>query len=128
MKESMRAWYAQFAEKQRIGFKHNSLQFNKETKDSKTVFTRLGAKLAQKLISIMLELKPEASAELLKIDSFEFDIFTLRQHTDHNELTTILPYVLAHHGLIGSCKLDFSALMRFVRSLATGYKQIMYHN
>ena len=76
----------------------------------------------------MLNLTPEAKTELLKVDTYEFDIFNLREYTNHDELTTLLPYVLAHNGLIGSCKLDFGALMKFVRTLAQGYKQIMYHN
>ena len=80
------------------------------------------------MLTKMFELSPEAKDELQKVDSYHFDIFKLRKFTDSNELTTILPWVLAKHGLIGSCNVDVTALMCFVRSLAAGYKQITYHN
>ena len=63
-----------------------------------------------------------------KVDDYTFDIFKLRKFTDNNELTIILPWVLAKHGLIGSCNVDFTSLMCFVRKLAGGYKTISYHN
>ena len=75
-----------------------------------------------------LGLKPEAKVELEKVDTYDFNIFNLRAHTDGNELTTILPFTLARHGLIGSCHLDFNALMNFLRKLQDGYKAITYHN
>lgn len=63
-----------------------------------------------------------------KVDKYTFDIFKLREHSGGNELATLLPYVLAKQGLIGSCNLDFGNLMNFVRALANGYKDITYHN
>ena len=40
----MKAWYAQFADKSRAGgFKHDSLLFMNEEKNSKTMFTKLGS-------------------------------------------------------------------------------------
>ena len=63
--------------------------------------------MAKMLVSRMLNLKTEALDELQKVDAYSFDVFKLREHTDGNELTTLLPYVLAKHGLIGSCNLDF---------------------
>ena len=90
--------------------------------------TKLGAKLAQTMVIRLLDLKPEASVELEKVDSYDFNIFNLRAHTDGNELSTILPYTLAKHGLIGPCHLDFNSLMNFLRALQNGYKAITYHN
>lgn len=92
------------------------------------VHTRLGMSLAQMLITRMLNIKAEALAELQKVDTYSFDVFKLREHTQGNELVTLLPFILAKHGLISSCHLDFNNLMRFVRALAAGYKDITYHN
>ena len=77
---------------------------------------------------MMFELKPAAIEELKKVDQYEFDIFNLRQLTNDNELVTLLPYILAKHGLFASCNLHFGNLMNFVRALARGYKGITYHN
>jgi len=130
MKPSMmKAWYAQFADRGKTGgFKHNSALFTDEAANSKTIFTKLGAQLAKIMLTKMFELTPEAQEELRKVDGYGFDIFKLRKYTDNNELTVILPWVLAKHGLIGSCSVDFTNLMCFVRSLAAGYKTITYHN
>lgn len=104
MRQELKAWYNQFAENAgRLGFKHNSLAFKKETDDNRRVYTKLGMRLAETLVVKMLDLKPEALDELHKVDKYSFDIFKLREHTNGNELTTLLPYVLAKHGLIGGC-------------------------
>ena len=76
----------------------------------------------------MLELNDEAIAELRKIDQFDFDIFKLRRATRDNELVTIVPYVLARHGLIGACAIELNCLFNFVKTLQSGYKNITYHN
>ena len=80
------------------------------------------------MLTRMFDLSAEAQEELKKVDDYTFDIFKLRKFTDNNELTIILPWVLAKHGLIGSCNVDFTSLMSFVRKLAAGYKTITYHN
>ena len=128
LKTSMKAWYAQFAEKSSVGFKHNSVVFNSEVSQAKTIVTKLGSQLAKKMVTRLLDLNPEAQAELQKIDHYNFDIFKLRKYTDGNELVTILPILLAKHGLFASCNIEFEHLMSFVRQLAVGYKQITYHN
>ena len=124
----MKAWYAQYATEKKGGFKGNSLLYNEEQIKSKTVFTKLGASLAKLLITRMLELSDEAQEELKKVDSYNFDIFQLREYTNYHELSTLLPYVLAKHGLIGACQLDITCLMNFIREIEAGYKDITYHN
>ena len=81
-----------------------------------------------KMLIRMFNLSTEAQEELKKVDNYSFDIFKLRKYTDNNELIVILPWVLAKHGLIGSCNVDFTSLMCFVRKLCAGYKTITYHN
>ena len=80
------------------------------------------------LISKFLELSPEASLELKKVDSYDFSIFRLREVTNGHELETILPFILTRHNLIAHNKLEFNFLINFVRELAMGYKRITYHN
>ena len=129
LKSSMKAWYGQFAVKNLTGFKHNSVVYKTEKSQKQTIFTKLGAALAQKMLSLMLNLNAEAVEELKKVDAYDFDIFRLRRLTDGNELVTVLPMVLVRHGLVSSCNLDFTKLINFVRKLAAGYKStITYHN
>ena len=118
----MRAWYAQFAERYRAGFKHNSVQFNNEETQSKTMITKLGQEMTIMLVKRMLQLTPQACEELKKVDHYNFNIFTLRNTTDGNELITILPYILARQGFFAKCNLEFSNLINFVRHLSAGYK------
>ena len=55
----------------------------------------------------MFELSKEAQEELKRVDKYDFDIFALRELTNGNELITLLPYVLARHGLFATCNLNF---------------------
>jgi len=48
----------------------------------------------------LLNLEPEALAELQKIDKIEFDIFKLRDKTENNELVTVMMYLVTNNGLI----------------------------
>ena len=43
------------------------------------------------------------TSNIEKSHKYDFDIFKLREYTNRHELLTILPYVLAKHGLIGAC-------------------------
>ena len=103
MKNNMRAWYKQFAVNQKGGFRHNQKTFQEEDSLKGKAITKLGSSVATKLISMMLDLKPDTMEELKKVDHYHFDIFTLRQLTNDNELVTLLPYILAKHGLFASC-------------------------
>ena len=128
MKNSMKAWYQQFAERQNIGFKHAN-SFNKlDFYDERHPVTKMGAELAQLFVKKLLDLNKETLFELTKVNSYDFDIFNLRKHTDGNELSTLVPYLLAKHGLVATNDVDFNKLMCFVRHLASGYKTITYHN
>ena len=80
------------------------------------------------LVTKMLQLSDEAIAEVHKVDEYKFDIFKLREYTGHNELVTILPYILSKRGLLGVSALDFNKLMNFIKTIQNGYKKITYHN
>ena len=86
------------------------------------IYTKLGSELAKMFVIRYLNLSTEALEELKTVDSYDFNIFRLRELTNGNELETILPYVLAKNGLIGSNKLEFNNLMSFIREIAAGYK------
>ena len=76
----------------------------------------------------VLKLSPDALEELKKVDSYEFDVFKLRELTEGNELFSLLPFTLAKHGLIATTGLHFCNLLNFLRRLQAGYKNITYHN
>lgn len=128
MKTSMKAWYQQFAERRMIGFKHanslNNLDFYEETHP----VTQMGLRLAQLFVKKLFNLNSMALAELAKVDSYDFDVFNLRKSTDGNELATLVPFILAKHGLVRTNDVDFNKILCFVRYLAAGYKRITYHN
>ena len=92
------------------------------------IYTKLGSSLAKMFVIRYLNLSSEALEELSQIDSYDFNIFKLRELTNGKELETIVPYVLAKTGLIGANKLEFNNLMSFIREIAAGYKSITYHN
>ena len=74
------------------------------------------------------DLNAEAKQELTKIDSYDFNIFTLRKQTNGNELKVLLPFILNKRGLIGATPLNFNRLLSFCGALQSGYKNITYHN
>ena len=76
----------------------------------------------------LFDLNEETLQELEKVNSYDFDVFSLRKGTDGNELATLVPYLFAKHGLVATNDVDFNKLMYFVRHLAAGYKCITYHN
>ena len=128
MKNVMKAWYNQFTDKSQSAFKHNSTIFNAEQNIQKTITNKISQAMGVALITKLCELTPEATLELKKIDSVDFNIFKLRELTNGHELETVLPFILARHNLIAHNRLDFNYLLNFVKALAMGYKRITYHN
>jgi len=64
-----------------------------------------------------------------KIDSFDFDIFELRDSTEGNELVVSISHLLEKEGLIESLGLKNELLRRFLKKIQEGYsKDILYHN
>jgi len=88
----------------------------------------MGVELAQLFVIKLFNLNIETLQELDKVNSYDFDIFNLRKGTDGNELATLVPFLLAKHGLVRTNDVDFNRLLCFVRHLAAGYKSITYHN
>ena len=74
----------------------------------------MGLKLATLFVKKLFNLNQESLHELEKVDSYEFDIFNLRKSTDGNELATLVPYIMARHGLVATNDVDFSKLSCFV--------------
>lgn len=75
----------------------------------------LGQALGVKFITTLLGVGIEAFAELQKVDTYHFNVFTLRETTDGNELETILPFILAKHNLFANNKVQIDSLRNFVR-------------
>ena len=64
-----------------------------------------------------LELNEAAKAEVIKADEYDFNIFNLRKHTNGNELFSILPFLIARRGIMGSTDLNFNKLMEYLKHL-----------
>ena len=118
MKNSMEAWYRQFAEKQFMGLKRSDSFDPLDFYETTHPVTQMGVQLAQLLTRKLLKLNTESLQELEKVDTYDFDIFNLRKSTDGNELSTLVPYLLAKHGLVRTNDVDFNKLLCFVRHLA----------
>ena len=71
-------WYAQYKMKQTP--QHNNKR-NDEKKGETKVQRELKRRLSTKIVLGLLNVEPEALAELQKIDRIEFDIFKLRDKT-----------------------------------------------
>jgi hypothetical protein len=54
----------------------------------------IGVGLALKFIEKSYNVNAEASSELNKCDTFEFDVFKVRELTNGNELAIVLSYIL----------------------------------
>jgi hypothetical protein len=81
-----------------------------------------------KIVCMLLNVNEEAKAELRKVDQYDFDVFKLRSLTNGNELVTLLTYLVAKRGLLGSTEVELPKLVNFARRLQKGYKNITYHN
>ena len=128
IKNTIKAWYSQFAERQKIGFKHANSFGGLNFYEATHPVTKMGVQLAQLFVHKLLNLNKETLTELEKVNSYDFDIFSLRSSTNGNELATLVPFLFAKHGLVATNDVDFNKLMCFVRHLAAGYKCITYHN
>jgi hypothetical protein len=86
-------------------------QHNNKRKDEKKGETKvqreLKRRLSTKIVLGLLNVEPEALAELQKIDRIEFDIFKLRDKTENNELVTVMMYLVTNNGLLAHEKMDF---------------------
>jgi hypothetical protein len=62
-----------------------------------------------------LKLNDKARDEIKKIDQYNFNIFTLREHTNENELVSVLMVTLAKRGALGGIEnLKSDALVQFM--------------
>ena len=67
----------------------------------------VGRGMALKIVTKLLNLNTEAAEELTKIDTYDFNIFTLRDATNGNEMLTVLTHLMARRGCIGKTQLNF---------------------
>lgn len=76
----------------------------------------------------LLKLNKEAREDIKKIDSYDMNIFELREHTNENELVSILMVILAKRGVLGLKSLKADTLLSFIAVVQGGYVDISYHN
>ena len=76
----------------------------------------------------LLKLNKEAREDIKKIDSYDMNIFELREHTNENELISVLMVILAKRGVLGLKSLKADTLLSFIATIQGGYVDISYHN
>jgi hypothetical protein len=75
------------------------------------------------------KLTPGARNEMKKLETYDFNIFSLRDETMDNELVSIIMIAMTKRDILGQVKhLDVEALQRFILLIQRGYKDISYHN
>lgn len=75
-----------------------------------------------------LELTDEAIQELALINELRFNIFTLMNATNDNELLTTSTYILAKHSIFNRINLDYATFVSFIKKIQSGYQNVTYHN
>ena len=76
----------------------------------------------------VLNLGEQSRKELNKCDTFDFNIFRLRELSDGRELEAIHAYVVTKRGCFVKTKVDINKLLNFNVAIQGGYKNITYHN
>jgi hypothetical protein len=76
----------------------------------------------------LLKLNKEAREAIKKIDSYDMNIFDLREHTNENELVSVLMVILAKRGALSLESLKAERLLGFIAVVQGGYQNIPYHN
>jgi hypothetical protein len=81
-----------------------------------------------KVVTETLEISEKAKSELVKIDGFDFNIFSLRELTEGRELEAAVIFILAKRECFVKTTIDINRMINFVRAIQNGYKRITYHN
>ena len=68
----------------------------------------------------------EASNEMERIGSLDFDIFRLKELVEDKELTLITSYILAKHNIFNL--ISYETFKKYMILISKGYKDITYHN
>ena len=77
--------------------------------------TQMGKGITTLAMYEYLKLNDKARDEIKKIDQYNFNIFTLREHTNENELVSVLMVTLAKRGALGGIEnLKSDALVQFM--------------
>jgi hypothetical protein len=84
--------------------------------------------LTLKLVQSMLDLNEEAKQELSKSDTFDFNIFKLREYTNGRELEAIHLHLAVSKNCISRTNTDINKMSAFLTAIQAGYKNITYHN
>lgn len=70
-----------------------------------------------KVIYELLNLNQDARDELGKADDFEFDVFKLRKASNNQEMSALLPYLMAKKGILLRTKINFEKFFTFTQAI-----------
>jgi hypothetical protein len=76
----------------------------------------------------MLNISENAKNELTKCDTFEFNVFAVRELTEGRELEAVLSFILAKRGCIQGTNIDINKMANYMMAIQSGYKNVTYHN
>lgn len=85
-------------------------------------------KLDALAVSEMLQLNKESIEQLDLIETYDFNIFKMQQHTKNNELATVVCHILAKEDLFDILPIETHKFLPFMQELSSRYKDITYHN
>ena len=76
-----------------------------------------------------LNIRGEARNQIKKLDTYDLDIFKLRDNSLEHELQGIVMIALSKRGILTQVdELNVEKLTRFLTLISRGYKNISYHN
>ena len=89
----------------------------------------MGKALSTMAMYEFFNLSKTAKAEMKKVDTYQMNIFSIRDETNNNELASLLMIILSKRGILSDVQeLDVESLVRFILLIQRGYKDISYHN
>ena len=88
----------------------------------------IGKNLTLKIILDWIGANDDAHKELQKCDTYDFNIFKLREYTEGREMEATLSFILAKRDCLANTTVDTKKMMNFVRAIQAGYKNVPYHN
>lgn len=87
-----------------------------------------GRVITTEMMAKLLALNERAKLELDRIESYSFNIFTMKRDADKCELTAIVSHILAKERIFEELPIASQNYLAFIKRVEAGYRDITYHN